>query len=62
MEQLVTKVDESFTRRLCAQELVVSDLAARTAALENGKADMNSRLDRLQAALAVADVAPRAAE
>ena len=62
MEQLVTKLDESFTRRLNAQELTVSDIAARTAALENDKVDIVARLDRLQAALPVADVAPRAAD
>ena len=62
MEQLVSKIDESFTRRLNAQELIVSDLASRTAALENDKTDTNARLDRLQAAIAVAEVAPRTTE
>ena len=62
IEQLVSKIDESFTRRLNAQELIVSDLSARTAALENDKTDFNAKLERLQAALAVAEVAPRATE
>ena len=62
IEQLVSKLDESFTRRLNAQGLIVSDLASRTAALENDRADINTKLDRLQAALAVAEVAPRATE
>ena len=62
MEQLVSKIEESFTRRLSVQELIVSDLASRIAALENGKTDINARLDRLQAAIAVAEGAPRTTE
>ena len=62
IEQIMNKIDESFTRRLNAQELIVSDLASRTAVLENEKADINAKLDRLQAMLAVAEVAPRATE
>ena len=56
IEQIMNKIDESFTRRLNAQEPIVSDLASRTAVLENEKADINAKLNRLQAALAVAEV------
>ena len=62
IETLVGKIDESFTRRLNAQELIIADLTSRTTSLEDIKNDINAKLERLQAALAVAEVAPRATE